>query len=346
MSPGVNNNRRGAAVDPVERLTERLDTYLHARDMTRESLLASLDEPFGRPLLVVAAGSIPQGVGNARSDLDVIIVVENKVSRMPLASFSHSVLIDPAYFSVSEAERWIPAIRDSPWPPVGGIGLDQWGRHCEQLLYATRFAYGVPLFARDGWDQWMMAFREPWLIEHLCQWWHVEAVRRRVAAGLLAGRKPMLAAQRQMDAVLAALERRAAAAGQCFFGPKWLAEKLRSIGDQEGLTAFRTIMRGPTTEPEARAAFERNEALLDRFGVGGDFVASLAYLSGVKTREHDGKTIVSHGTLRSVTLDQPVAAAGHNGPIWLGSIATPPPPAIETLFAADLLWLSIGARAE
>jgi hypothetical protein len=331
-----------------ERLSERLDKFLASRAMSRETVLASLDEPFGRPLLVVAAGSILQGVGNARSDLDIIVVVERKVSRLPLASYAQSVLIDPKYFDVAEAEGWASAIRDSSWPSVGHIELEQWGQRWERLLYATRFAYGLPLLARDGWDRWMDVFREPWLIAQVCQWWHVEAVRRRIAARWLIGRKPMLAAQRQLEAVLAVLESRAAAAGHHFFGPKWLSEKLRAMDDTEGLAMLGAIMRGPTREAEVAAYIERCEALLDTLGISGDdhgLIAYLSYLPGTQVEERDGQIVVSRGNLRSVAC-RDTAATRHDpgAPLWQGGIAAHPPPALLSLFAADMLWVSIGAR--
>ncbi len=326
-------------------LATRLDGFLATRGVTRDGLLASLDEPFGRPLLVVAAGSILQGVGNARSDLDLIIVVERKVSRLPLASFAHSVLVDPVYFGVAEVEDWIPSLRDAAWPPVGGVDLDHWGRRCEQLLHATRFAYGLTLLARDGWDRWAMAFRDNWLVEQVCRWWRVEAMRRRCAARWLVDGKPMLAAQRWMDAVLAMLECRAAAAGQFFFAPKWLSEKFRILGDDWGLGTLRTIMRGPTRARDVPAFGRCCESLLADAGLGDDeaMVASVSYLPGVDADQHDGRTVVRRGNLRRVALDAPLQ--GDAGKLWQGSVAMLPPPAILRLFAADLTWLCVGARA-
>lgn len=335
-------------MDASEHLSKRLDNFLASRAMSRETVLVSVDEPFGRPLLVVAAGSILQGVGNARSDLDIIVVVERKVSRLPLASYAQSVLIDPKYFDVAEAEGWPSAIRNSPWPPIGHIELARWGQRWERLLYATRFAYGLPLLARDGWDRWMDVFREPWLITQVCHWWRVEAVRRRIAARWLIGRKPMLAAQRQLEAVLAVLESRAAAAGHHFFGPKWLSEKLRAMEDKDGLAILGAIMRGPTREAEVAAYIERCEALLDRLGIGGDddgLVAYLSYLPGTQVEARHGQIVVSRGNLRSVACRDSAVPRGNSGaPLWQGGITAHPPPALLSLFAADMMWVSIGAR--
>ena len=102
----------GGAAGVESILAARLDSFLARRGLHREQLVAQLDEPFGRPLLVAAAGSILQGVGNERSDLDLIVVVEDKVSRMPLASYARAVLVDPTYFGAAETASWITALRD------------------------------------------------------------------------------------------------------------------------------------------------------------------------------------------------------------------------------------------
>jgi len=325
----------------------RLDAFLASRGLSREQLMPLLDEPFGQPLLVAAAGSILQGVGNDRSDLDLIVVVEDKVSRMPLASYASSVLVDPAYFSVAEAGQWLPALRDAEWPPAAPVDLGRWGRHLEQLIYATRLAFGLPLAAREGWAGWMDSFREPWLVQRVCQWWRVESVRKQLAARWLFARRPMLAAQRQLEAVLAVLECRVAARGLHFVGPKWLAEKLGALGDREGLAVFRDTMCCPVRESEVAAYIDRCEST--RLALGGDdgagWVASLAYLPGVDAEQRDGLTIVRRGGCRSVALEQrPAALPGDGFPIWSGRVDERLPPSALALLDADLTWLSLGAR--
>ena len=320
--------------------SERLDRFLAARGLTRDAVLAALGEPFGPPLLVVITGSILNGVGNERSDVDVNIVVERKVTRIPLGAFARSVIVDPTYFVASEVEGWVKELRDQPWPPSGVLGLEQWSRRYDQLLHATRFRNGVPLVAQETWARWATQFHEPWLAEQIAQWWRIEAVRKRLASRWLADGNPLLASQRGLDAVLAALESRAAAAGQDFFGPKWLSEKLRMIDDGEGLALLRTILRAPATAQEARDYIAQCEAALDRYGPadGGRLVAQVSYLPGVETCERDGRMIVSRGKLRSLEL----AAAPRAGElIWEGTIDGRPPPAVTALLAANLIWLAV-----
>jgi hypothetical protein len=151
-----------------------------------------------------------------------------------------------------------------------------------------------------------------------------------------------------MDAVLAMLECRAAAAGQFFFAPKWLSEKFRGIGDERGLATLRAIMHGPTRACDVPAFGRRCESLLTEAGLGDDeaMVASVSYLPGVDADERDGRTVVRRGNLRRVALDAPLhSRPGEPGPLWQGSVAMQPPPAILRLFAADMTWLCVGARA-
>ena len=130
--------------------------------------------------------------------------------------------------------------------------LEHWGRTFEQLLYATRFAFGLPLVARDAWAQWMNVFREPWLAQRVVRWWELESHRKWLAARWLLEYRPLLAAQRQLEALLALLECRVAARGLHFVGPKWLAEKLAALGDSDGLAMYREALRCPLRDARCR----------------------------------------------------------------------------------------------
>ncbi|MGA7732800.1 MAG: hypothetical protein WCD37_16205 [Chloroflexia bacterium] len=345
-----------------EALAGRLEAFLAPRGMTSEMLVAAVEDLYGRPLLVVATGSILHGYGNERSDLDVNIVVDREVPRLPIPAFSHGVLVDAAYFAASEVKHWASRLRDQPWPPAGSLDRAQWRRRISDLFRCTRLGYGLMLSARDGWDCWMAEFRESWLAERAAQWWRVESVRRQVGGRWLASAKPLLAAQRHYEAVLATLESRAAAAGHLYFGPKWLPEKLRTLGDDEGMAALGEAMRGPTTEGEARGYIARCEELMAALGVLGgnhhnelaDLSAQLWYLPGVKSRDLDTRTLVSRWNMRGIELrgstpavpepPKPSEPSEPGGPIWEGALDEPPPSNIAALFIEDMTWLSIVAR--
>jgi hypothetical protein len=325
-----------------EVLNERLDAFLIARGATREKVVSDVADAFGSPLLVVATGSVLQGFSNQQSDLDLNVVVDYGVTRLPLPSHRHGFLIDATYFDASEAKAWVSR------PPLAGeITRDQWRRYATELKYCTRFRDGVVLSARDSWDRWMSEFRKPGLVSRVAGWWRVESLRRWCAARWLADLKPLLAAQRGFEAVLAVLENRAATHGQVYFGPKWLPEKLRALNDREGLEVLHAFQKAPLTEPEAREYNERCEAYLmqcsDR--PNEQALVQLWYLRGVKVRELASGVLVSRWNLRAIELGPatPRIPDPHR-PIWEGEFDTTPPADVLRLFISDMTWLSIMTR--
>jgi hypothetical protein len=327
-----------------EALAERLEAFLAGHGATREMLEAAVHEPFGTPLLVVAAGSVLHGFGNQRSDIDINIVVERDVVRVPITSYLQRILLDTKFFGAFEVQSWVGAIRDHPWPPIGRLDRPQWERRHGDLTNCVRFAYGLVLNAQDGWHDWLAECRKPWLVTRVAQWWRTESVRRQLAARWLADAKPLLAAQRALEAVLAALESRAAAAGQLYYGPKWLSEKLRVLGDASAMAAMRAVMRSPTDERDARNCAARCEALLDEFRGGPEagLVAQLSYLRGVNVRALDARTLVTRWNLRGLELRGAIPEPSESlDPIWEGGLDTRPPDDVLALFLEDMLWLSI-----
>jgi hypothetical protein len=293
----------------------------------------------------VATGSVLQGVGNPRSDLDLNIVVESDVTQFPIASYARQLLIDTTYFSAAEVQHWAGAIRDHPWPaPI--VGKERWARRRAELLNCTRFGCGLTLRARDEWGRWKAEFRAPWLTSAVAQWWRIEAIRRLLAGRWLAHEKPLLAAQRLLDAVLAALESRAAAAGQVQFGPKWLPEKLRALGDDVGLDVLRTWMRMPTMAADGQSYLEGCEAAIAGLGIeeGDDLRAQLFLLPGVEVHRLDDRTLVSRWNQRGIEI-RDVALRPPPEPVWDARLACLPPPEVRALFVEDMTWLSIAAPA-
>jgi hypothetical protein len=325
---------------------ERLDAFLSARRVPREQLVADVGEPFGRPLLVVATGSIVQGFGNQRSDIDIYAVVERDVSLLPIPAYARHFLIHNTYFGATEVETWVSVIRDHRWPPPGRVTQQDWGTRRVGLLSCTNFACGLMLDARDGWSSWLARFAEPWLAIEVVRWWRIESLRRQLVGRWLADVKPLLAAQSHFEAVLALLQSRAAAAGQLFFGAKWISEKFRVLGDQDGLEALHEIMRVPATEQEARRYAARCEELLDHFGAdhAERLGAQVWYLSNVQVRPQDDRVLVSRWNLRGVELHR-ASAPGPNQLIWEGDLNTPPSADVMALLSGGMAWVSIAATA-
>ena len=330
-----------------EVLAERLDSFLTGHGLTRQDLLASLDEPFGRPLLVVATGSVLQGVGNRRSDLDVNVVVEGEVTRLPIAAYTHRLFVDTTYFGAAEVANWAHGIRDFSWPPPGPLGREQWYRRIAELFNCTRFGSGLALSALDDWNEWLAEFRQPWLSSQVAHWWQTESIRRWLAARWLADLKPLLAAQRLLSALLAAFESRAAEAGEFYFAPKWLSEKLRCLGDTAGLATMRALMHAPISEREVPRYLDRCEAALEATGRNDHrgLAAQLFYVAGVKVRRHEPRTLVSRWNLRGIDIAGGVQAFPEPPKLlWEGELDDPPPRDVLTLFAGDMTWLSIVSK--
>jgi hypothetical protein len=344
----VDGGSGDARRDRRQLLVARLTEFLARYGSTPELLLSEVDSSLGEPLLVVATGSILHGFGNERSDIDISVVVDrDKLSTLPIVSYEHGLLHDAAYFGASEVEEWPSALRDHPWPPAGGLDRRAWRNRLKALSNSIRFGHGLTLIARDGWDRWVSELQQPWLLERVVEWWRVEAIRYSVGARWLATAKPLLAAQRHCEAILAALESRTAAAGEPFFGAKWLPEKLRMLGDQHGMATLRTVLRTPVTDREAARYSAQYEALL-RDLLPADWTrrlrAQLWYAPGVISRRVGDSTLVSRWDLRGVELhDGRLTSAGAHEPIWEGELDALPDPHLLALFVEDMTWLSIVA---
>jgi len=328
-------------------LAGRLEAFLAPRGLTREMIVAAVEGLYGHPLLIVATGSILHGFGNQRSDVDINVVLDKKVAQLPVPLFPPGARLDTVCFGTSEVENWVSILRDQPWPPPGHVDRKQWRQRRAEFFNCTRFAYGLVLSARDGWDSHIAAFHEPWLAERVVRWWWIEAHRRGIAGRWLADAKPLLAAQRYLEAVLAALESRVAAAGQPYFGTKWLSEKLRTLDDSEGLAILREVGRAPATDREAQSYIARCDTLLAALGVShaDSLAAQLWYLPSVTARKLDTGTLVSRWNMRGLELSGAVPAVPQPpAPIWEGGLDVPPSANLAALFIADMTWLSIVTR--
>lgn len=331
---------------PEDVLAARLAKFLEERGLTVDALVANVEGSFGAPLLVVATGSVLQGFGNRRSDVDVNVVVEaEKLAALPIPSFAGEVLVDATYFSAAELEPWVPALRDHGWPMSGRVDRDTCRRRFTQLFQSTRFACGLALSGRDGWVEWLGDLRRAWLVDRVVEWWRTEAHRWSLAARWLRKVKPLLAAQRQCEGVIAALEGRAAAAGELYFKPKWLAEKFRLLGDDAGREALEAALRTPTCDRDVAAYLARCDDLLrDLLGDTAEtlqLAAQLWYAPGVTVRRLGPTTLVSRWDLRGVELRDAALESDPYEPIWQGRLDAEPDQHALELFLEDMTWLSM-----
>ncbi|UQX03551.1 hypothetical protein [Streptomyces sp. RerS4] len=332
---------RAAAFPTGAVLEERLDAFLAERGITRDAVRREVDQGVGSPVLAVVAGSVLAGFGNHRSDLDLLVLVESeRLTRFPVQSHEHGTLMDVNFRRASAVRDTTAALRTDPWPRFDSVDEAGWNHRRRALNTANRLALGLPLVAAPPWDAWHEALRRPWLAEVVEQWWTVEAHRLAQAARWLLPAKPMAAAARAREAVVAALSARAAAGGETYFAAKWVGEKLKALDDTEGLTVLRDALT-PPLDPGERAA--HCLAHVDRLaGEPASLHAVLRWSTGVGTTVLEDRTVVDRWQLRALeVLRADLPAADSDAVIWSGPLGSALPDDLAPLFAGDMVWLGV-----
>ncbi|MET9848424.1 hypothetical protein [Streptomyces ossamyceticus] len=328
----------GATAFPdVGTLARRLDTFLEQRGLTREAVRGEADQGVGAPLLAVAAGSVLAGFGNHRSDLDLLVLVENdRLTRFPIQSHEHGSLIDVNIRRASSVRDTTAALATHPWPRFDSVTEDAWNHRRRALNTVGRLALGLPLTAEPPWDEWHTSLHAAWLAEAIEGWWTVEAHRLALAARWLLPHRPHAAAVRTREAVTAALNARAAAAGELYFAAKWAGEKLKVLGDTEGLAVLRAALAPDLDVPRSLAAVER------LVGAPEGLHAVLRWATGVTATPLDDRTVVDRWQLRTVESPGVGLPPGDgDAVVWSGPADTGPPDDLLRLFVHNLLWCAL-----
>ncbi|MGW6459435.1 hypothetical protein ACWF94_26500 [Streptomyces sp. NPDC055078] len=322
-------------------LEKRLGAFLEQRGIGRDAVLGELDQGLGSPALAVAAGSVLAGFGNHRSDLDLLVLVENdRLTRFPIQSHEHGTLIDVSIRGASAVRDSTAGLTAEPWPRFATVTEDAWNHRRRAINTASRLALGLPLAASPPWDAWHAGLRRPWLAGVVRQWWTVEAHRRAQAARWLRDPRPMAAAVRAREAVVAALNARAAAGGELYFTEKWAGEKLKALGDNEGLTLLREVLPPPLA-PHERVA-RCLDAVDGLIGPAAPLHSVLRWATGIGTTALDDRTVVDRWQLRALEVLRLDLPAGDNGAvIWSGPAGSVPPDDILPLFVHDMVWLGV-----
>ncbi|MFE0044374.1 hypothetical protein [Streptomyces albireticuli] len=322
-------------------LEERLDRFLEQRGISREAVRAEADQGVGAPALAVAAGSVLAGFGNHRSDLDLLVLVENdRLTRFPVQSHEHGTLIDVNIRRASTVRDSTAGLAAGPWPGFATVTEDAWNHRRRALNTANRLALGLPLTASPPWDDWHAGLRGPWLAEAVERWWTVEAHRLAQAARWLLGARPLAAAVRAREAVVAALSARAAAAGELYFAAKWVGEKLKALGDTEGLALLRDALAPPLAPREHVA--HRLAAVERLIGDAAPLHAVLRWSTGIGATVLDDRTVVDRWQLRALEVPRrDLPPGGGDAVVWSGPAGTSPPDDLLRLFVHDMLWLGV-----
>lgn len=330
------------AVFPERPLLEkRFQEFLAERGLAADDVLGETDQGLGRPALAVAGGSVLAGFGNRRSDLDLLVLVEHgRLTRFPIQSHEHGTLIDVNVREAGAVRERAAQLRDSDWPRFDTVTQEAWNHRRRTLKTVSRLALGLRLIAGEPWEAWHAGLRAPWLVRAVEQWWTVEAHRLARAAHLLTDVRPMAAAVRGREAVVAALNARAASAGQIYFTEKWVGEKLKAVGDEDALLLLREVLAVPA---DPRARVERCGALVRELAAPRRPLHSvLRWATGIGTAELDDRTVVDRWQLRALEVLRTGLPPGTSDEIlWSGPPGADPPDDILRLFGHDMLWLGV-----
>lgn len=309
--------------------------------MDRDAVRKEVDQGLGNPALAVVAGSVLAGFGNHRSDLDLLVLVENdRLTRFPIQSHEHGTLIDINVRRASAVRDSTAELTAEPWPRFDGVSEGAWNHRRRAINTVSRLALGLPLVVSPPWDDWLAQVRGPWLARVVEQWWTIEAQRLALAARWLLDARPMAAAVRGREAVVAALNARTAAAGELYFTEKWVGEKLKLLDDAEGLALLHEVLVPPLA-PRERTV--HCLSLVDRLvRTEAPLHAVLRWATGTGQTVLDDRTVVDRWQLRAVeTFRRELPEPGDDSVIWSGPVGELPPDDVLPLFVHDMVWLGV-----
>jgi hypothetical protein len=325
-------------------LDQRLAAFLELRGLSKDAVLKEADQGMGAPALAVAAGSVLAGFGNVRSDLDLLVLVENEnLKRFPIQSHEHGTLIDVGIRRASTVRDSAAALTAAPWPRFETVTEDAWNHRRRTLNTVSRLALGLPLAVVEPWYEWHAGLRRPWLQEALREWWVVEAHRLAQAARWLLDTKPLTAGVRAREAVVAALNAHSAEGGQLYFAAKWAGEKLKALGDEDNLRLLRTVLT--PADPRERVPFCL-DAVERLVGPAAPLHAVLRWATGTGTMELDDRTVVDRWQLRALEVRRLALPDGAgDGVIWSGPAGASLPEDLLPLFVHNMVWLGVAHPA-
>jgi predicted nucleotidyltransferase len=328
-----------------QRKRENLTGFLADRGIAAEELLKHVDNVFGEPHLVVASGSVIEGFGNPRSDVDILVLVDSRaVTDVPVSAYEGQQILDVTYLDSAWALETGKAVVEGRL--FDGIpDGDTWRRVYRDVEVFSRLQLGLVLAGDQEWRDWMEAMRLGGLSAAIRRWWLVDAVRYWCTARLLTETKPLVAHQRYCDAALAALNVRMCDAGELYWSHKWLAEKLIRVGDGEGLAAYRRTLNVPLPGEDNTAYIKAAEALLAEHlpdSVRPETVELIArYPDEVSVLRFQGHTLVTRSMIGGLEIvGAQVPDDGTDEPLWAGRLAEMPDH-IRELALADLVWLGV-----
>jgi len=316
------------------------------------ALLAHVEPVFGAPHAVLKSGSIAAGLGNPKSDIDLLVLVPSeRVTKFPILSHEGERIVDAEYISLPRRTRIAADIRDRVEPShlPGAAALHA---RYENLWTLSRLAIGSVLHADAAAGAFLAGIKEPWLAEAISEFWALEAWRRWSVARWLYAAKPRTAAWRCGMALFAAADARLASQGQYYVNPKWVSEKVARAADPALRAMLERARAGMLIDSpgEAEAFVESASGLLDEllapFAPLPRLVTELRLADGVSLRSAGGSTILAYHDLHGAEIRDHGLRFDPDAPTWSGGVGDVPPGAVMALFERHLLWPSIRAGGD
>ncbi|WP_163511855.1 hypothetical protein [Fodinicola acaciae] len=325
---------------------EYLDAFLRPHDCTADDLVRQVDDSFGAPKAIVAAGSVLQGFGNSSSDLDLHVVVDDgRVTDFPVGSYDLGIAVDVNYVGQSWITEAAVSLAGVFQPPCDRA---EWKARYRRLNQVGRFALGQVLTGEPAWRDWCASLADGYPRAAL-DWWRAETIRYRTAAQLLQATNPPLAAQRFCEAGIACLNGIAAAGGEPYVGQKWTGPKLARIGRPDLVEVFSDLLAVPYEPGQVSDYLKRTRAIVDDLSAGWslpvDPVVVLSPAAGVQTWKVRDRHLVHRWGLRGIEVSTAEPAMWISEQLnWRGPVSELPPLA-ERLVADGLVWLAIEEAA-
>jgi hypothetical protein len=337
--------------DPAFALAEkRLEKFLQSHHYSKDQLLGEVERVFGEPELVVAVGSLMAGLGNVRSDIDLMVIVDKEgLHDIPILSFPKDLMIDAEYYGAGDIANQISTMRDLTWPPEGFVDEALWVRYQRALRSVTRMESGCPLQSTPQWRATLVDLKHPWLRDNVARFWRSEAIRFALSASWVLAEDPLLACIRMGDAVCAALQAKTAMDGELFYHWKWLPEKLRALKDKSSLKIFRKAIRASSSQSDDLALYSELEKDLSSLVDHSEFSGmeyQLRLMRGVKLLPADEGTLVNLWNTDGLLMDKELKALDGNGLLANGLLAEAPSKDIIELFRHGACWLGLAVRKE
>jgi hypothetical protein len=234
----------------------------------RAQLRAQLDQRVAQAVFL--EGSLAEGFGNTRSDVDFVALVDDgtKVATMPYILFIHDRRVEVRLLSRARISRELAALAGelqagltAPSTRIGWNTLERCQRfmHCLPMENAPYVAelqatLGLPALGRIV-EAWFRDFAQ-------------QAARHAVAMHALA--QPDAARAWLKTAVFHAGKSFVAGRGEHYLGSKWLALQMdRCEVDRDLQRRVRGLLFDPAPRPPGDAHMARGIALLGELGVDG-----------------------------------------------------------------------------